>query len=115
MNNCTFIGRIGRDPIVRETQSGKAVAGWSLAVDSGYGDNKTTVWIDCSLWGERARKLAEYIHKGDRIGVTGELGAREHEGKTYITLRVADVTLLGEKRTQDKPASRDEFEDEIPF
>jgi len=100
MNVFTAIGRIGKDAAVRYTQAGKPVAGWSLAVDSGYGDNKTTLWLDCSLWGQRAEKIGEYIKKGDRLGVTGEIGTREHEGKTYITLRVQDVTLLGE-RTQN--------------
>lgn len=97
MNNCSFIGRIGRDAITRFTQGGKAVTGWSLAVDAGFGDNKTTTWVDCNLWGDRGEKLAQYLVKGSQVGVTGELGTREHEGKTYVTLRVADVTLVGGK------------------
>ena len=97
MNNCNFIGRVGRDAVVRHTQGGKAVTGWSLAVDRGWGDNKQTTWMDCTIWGERGEKLAEHIRKGDRLGVTGELGTREHDGKTYVTLDVRDVTLLGGK------------------
>lgn len=98
MNSCNFIGRAGRDAQTRYTVSGKTVTGWSLAVDSAFGDNKTTIWLDCNLWGERGGKLAEYITKGSQLGVTGELGTREHEGKTYITLNVRDVTLVGGKR-----------------
>ena len=98
MNSCSFIGRVGRDAEVRYTQSGKTVMGWSLAVDSGYGDKKTTIWLDCSLWGERGGKLAEYVKKGSQLGVVGELGTREHDGKTYLTLNVHDVTLIGGKR-----------------
>jgi single-strand DNA-binding protein len=122
MNVFTAIGRCGRDAEVRRTQSGKAVAGWSIAVDSGFGENKKTTWFDCSLWGDRAEKLAEYIRKGDRIGVTGEIGTREHDGRTYVTLNVRDVTLLGEKRDQaprpapKEAASGDNFhDDDIPF
>ena len=126
MNVCNFIGRNGRDAVVRYTQGGKAITGWALAVDTGFGDNKQTVWIDCNLWGDRGPKLADYIRKGDRIGVTGELGTREHEGKTYITLNVRDVTLLGDKRDtaaqeprKPKPAPATDpggFEDDdIPF
>ena len=103
MNVFSAIGRIGRDAQVRSTSSGRLVAGWSLAVDSGFGDNKKTVWVDCALWGDRAERLAQYIRKGDRIGITGELGTREHEGKTYITCNVRDVTLLGDKR-DNQPA-----------
>lgn len=125
MNSCNFIGRIGRDAVVRHTASGKSVTGWSLAVDSGFGDNKTTVWLDCSLWGERGGKLAEYITKGAQLGVSGEIGTREHEGKTYITLNVRDVTLIGRQRGEpraSKPvkdcpqADQGGFTDEdIPF
>lgn len=123
MNSFQAIGRIGRDAVVRHTASGKAVTGWALAVDSGWGDNKQTVWMDCSLWGDRGTKLAEYITKGSQLGVSGEIGTREHEGKTYITLNVRDVTLIGGNResapAKPKPAPQPEpggFEDDdIPF
>jgi single-strand DNA-binding protein len=124
MNNFSAVGRIGRDAVTRHTANGKPVTGWALAVDSGYGDKKQTVWMDCSLWGERGEKLAEYIRKGDRLGVHGEIGTREHEGKTYVTLNVRDVTLLGDKRDAKpapapKPAPPKQastFEDDdIPF
>jgi len=137
MNNFSAVGRIGRDAVTRFTQAGKAVTSWALAVDRGFGDNKQTVWLDCSLWGDRGQKLAEHIRKGDRLGVVGEIGTREHDGKTYVTLDVKDVTLLGGKQEgqsggtssrrggqeqRERPqratdnASRDEFEDsDIPF
>jgi single-strand DNA-binding protein len=122
MNIFTGIGRIGRDAITRHTTSGKAVTSWALAIDSGYGDNRQTIWLDCSMWDERGAKVGEYICKGDKLGVTGELGTREHDGKTYVTLRVANVDLLAPKRdvpSQDKPkpapAPQEEFSDDIPF
>lgn len=104
MNNCNFIGRVGKDAVCRFTQGGDPVTGWSLAVDSGFGDKKQTIWIDCSAWGKRFEKVGEYITKGSQLGVSGELGAREHEGKTYITLRVADVTLIGSKQEGQESA-----------
>jgi len=119
MNSFNAIGRVGKDPAkLRYTQGGDAVAGWSIAVDSGFGDKKQTLWIDCSLWGKRAEKVAEYITAGSQIGVSGELGQREHEGKKYLTLRVAEVTLIGKR--QDKPEARtsapaDDFaDDDVP-
>lgn len=136
MNSCNFIGRIGRDAATRYTQGGKSVTGWSLAVDSGFGDNKTTLWLDCSAWGERYEKVAQYLLKGSQVGVTGEVGTREHDGKTYMTLRVADVTLIGGRSEgsagsggtrggapqRERPARatdgpRDDFQDssDIPF
>lgn len=130
MNACNFIGRVGKDAVLRHTQSGKAVLGWSIAVDRGFGDNKQTIWIDCALWGDRGSKIADYVRKGDRIGVCGELGTREHDGKTYLTLDVRDVTLLGNKTDRDEsprdlskrqnkpdsaPAADPFAADEIPF
>lgn len=97
MNVYTCIGRVGKDAVTRFTQGGEPVTGWSLAVDSGFGEKKQTHWLDCSLWGKRGEKVAEYITKGSQLGVSGELGTREHEGKTYLTLRVAEVTLVGGK------------------
>jgi single-strand DNA-binding protein len=104
VNNCSFVGCVGKDAVTRVTGTGKPVTGWSLAIDTGWGDKKTTTWLDCTLWGERGEKLADKILKGDRLGVVGELGTREHDGKTYVTLDVRDVTLLGNKPT----ASADE-------
>lgn len=98
MNSCNFVGRIGKDAVTRFTQGGKPVTGFPLAVDTGFGDSKQTLWLDCSWWGDRAAKVADYIKKGDRLGVVGEIGSREHEGKTHVTLNVRDVTLLGNKQ-----------------
>jgi single-strand DNA-binding protein len=128
MNNYSVIGRVGKDAQTRFTQGGDAVTGWSLAVDSGYGDKKQTLWLDCSLWGKRGEKVAQYITKGAQVGVTGELGTREHDGKTYLTLRVGEVSLIGGKRDeaprsnrggggQSPPSGADEPfpQDDIPF
>lgn len=134
MNNFNAIGRVGKDAVTRQAGNSQ-VTGFSLAVDSGFGDKKQTLWLDCSAWGDRFAKVGEYITKGSQLGVTGELGTREHEGKTYLTLRVSNVTLVGGKgegsagsggprggapqrerpaRATDAPPS-DEFSDDIPF
>lgn len=126
MNIFTAIGRVGRDAVTRHTQAGKPVTGWSLAVDYGWGDNKNTVWVDCSLWGDRGESVAQYITKGSQLGVSGELGTREHDGKTYVTLNVREVTLVGGKpdanrgQRQERPqrqAPANDFPDDemIPF
>lgn len=100
MNVFTASGNIGRDAEVRNA-GGTTVAGFSLAVKSGYGDKAQTVWVDCSLWGKQAESgLVQYLKKGQFVVVTGELGTREHEGKTYVTLRVNNVTLGGKQDAQ---------------
>ena len=100
MNVFTASGNIGRDAEVRNA-GGTSVAGFSLAVKSGYGDKAQTVWVDCSIWGKQAESgLVQYLKKGQLVVVTGELGTREHEGKTYVTLRVNNVALGGKQDAQ---------------
>jgi single-strand DNA-binding protein len=101
MSNFKDLVRIGKDAVLRHTQAGKPVLGFSAAFDTGFGDRKQTNWLDCSLWGERGEKLAEYLTKGTLILVEGDLGTREHDGKTYLTLDVREVKLTGKG---DKPA-----------
>ena len=73
MNNFSGIGRVGGDPVVTQTKDGKAVATFSVVVDSGYGDKKIGTWIKVALFEKRAT-VAEYISKGDKIGEVGSTG-----------------------------------------
>ena len=57
MRQGTFAGRLGRDSELKQLPSGKEVVNFVVAVDKGRGDNKETLWVDCSLFGERAAKL----------------------------------------------------------
>lgn len=131
MKNITIAGGIGRDAELRTTQNGDKVAGFSVAVYDGVGQNKGTLWFDVSIWGKRAEALAQYLTKGSRVAVSGDLGRREHDGKVYLTVRANEVTLLGGGKRDDAGASGDgygsggrhsnqassrpDFDDEIPF
>lgn len=130
MKSITIAGGIGRDAELRTTQNGDKVAGFSVAVDDGVGQNKGTIWFDVSIWGKRAEALAQYLTKGSRVAVSGDLGMREHNGKTYLTVRADQITLLGggnrdggqrqERDTGGKQGGgaggyNDGFSDEIPF
>ena len=99
------------------TQSRRASLLESAAnIAVGYGDNEQTIWVDCSLWGKRAEsKLIEFLKKGTLVGVTGELGTREYEGKTYITCRVAEITLLEKRESSPSSASQPAIDDDVPF
>lgn len=127
MNVFSFTGNIGKD--CRKGGSGNgAYCGFSVAVKAGYGDKEQTNWVDCTLWGSRAEgKLPDYLLKGQAVAVTGELGTREHEGKVYLTCRVASIDLIGGKQegntrnasetqpAQQKPDDVDNFDDDLPF
>ena len=97
MKNITIAGRITRDAVTRTTQQGDKVTGFSVAVDDGFGQNKRTLFFDCNLWGKRGDSLAQYLVKGASVTVAGDLSTREHDGKTYLTIRVSEITLQGGK------------------
>jgi single-strand DNA-binding protein len=100
MNNWNIAGTVGKDAALRHTQAGDAVLGFSVAVKERVKGEDQTLWVDCSLFGKRADALSQYITKGTRIAVSGQAGVRQHEGKAYMTLRAADLTLLS---SQSKP------------
>lgn len=104
MKSLTIAGNIGKDAVTRTTNAGDKVTSWSVAVEERNGQEKRTLWFDCSLWGKRGETLAQYLTKGSKVSVAGELSTREHEGKTYLTLKADQVTLLGggESRSNDR-------------
>lgn len=127
LNVFTFSGNLGKDAVVRQA-GGSSVAGFSVAATSGFGDKKQTIWVDCALWGKQSESaLVDYLKKGQPVAISGELGTREYEGKTYITCRVNSVTLMGKSESgsqqqaapaqRQAPASRTAIDDDsdIPF
>ncbi|MES2173885.1 MAG: single-stranded DNA-binding protein [Pseudomonadota bacterium] len=91
----TLAGTTGKDAEFKTTQNGKELCAFSLAVNVGYGYNKTTYWWDVSRWGNGAKKLAEMMPKGTKVTVIGEVTTREHNGKTYLQCRADHVALQG--------------------
>lgn len=116
MIHATAIGNLGRDAELKHIPSGKAVLSFSVAA-AGRSKDQTT-WVRCSLWGARGEKLAQHLTKGSRVGVSGTLSTREHDGKTYVELDVQEIELLGGNR-QDRPVPRaaENLDDDaqIPF
>jgi single-strand DNA-binding protein len=119
----TVIGRIGKDATVRYTQKGDSVTGFSVASDSGYGENKKTAWVNCSIWGKRGEKLSEYLTKGQQVTAIGELTEEEYNGKVSLKLNITEIVMQGGKKdgtqkpSEPKPESfdTDEFDDNMPF
>ena len=103
MKNIVIAGNIGKDAETRQTQGGDSVTSWTVAVEERNGQDKRTIWFDVSLWGKRGSALAPYLTKGGKVTVAGDLSTREHNGKTYLTIRASEVTLTGGKREDDAP------------
>ncbi len=100
MNVWTFTGRLGADGELRTTQSGEKVLGFRVANDVGFGERKTTQWVDCSIWGRRAESLAPHLTKGKQVVISGEVTLREYEKRdgtrgAGLTVRVAEIDFTG--------------------
>ena len=128
MNSLSFTGRLTRDAETRYLQNGTAVLSFSVANNTGYGDKQKTNYFDCALFGKRAEgKLAEYMKKGQEVGVVGELSLNTYQKKdgtqgASLQVRVNDVDLIGSKGSQNEPQQQsappmpDDFEStDIPF
>ena len=91
MNHFVGIGRLTRDPNVKYTQSGKAYASFTLAIDrrkSGDG-NQQADFIQCVAWEKIAEIISQYCTKGKKIAVEGRIQTRSYDAndgtKRYVT------------------------------
>ena len=103
MNQVVLIGRLSRDPELKETQNGKSVASFSLAVDK-YGEGAD--FINCVVWGKSAENLVKYQSKGSQIGLSGRISTRSYDdtkgNKQYVTEVIADsIEFLGNKKKEE--------------
>jgi single-strand DNA-binding protein len=100
MNKFIATGNLGKDCTTSAAGTTKVI-NFSIAVTSGYGDNKKTFWLEVSKFGDNI-KLSEYLLKGQQVIVIGELSIRtwEKDGKsgTSICLRADEVQLIGGKQ-----------------
>ena len=71
--NITIIGNLGRDPELKFTADGKAVANFSVATSRKYKDTDETTWFRVSVWGKQAESCNTYLSKGSKVLVEGRL------------------------------------------
>ena len=83
----TMAGRLGRDPDMRYMPDGTAVTNFSLAVDDGFGENKSTIWMRVSVWGKRAEVANQYLNVGSKVLVEGRLRADKQSGAPKLFTR----------------------------
>lgn len=119
MNKIIVTGALGRDAELKSLPSGKNVLEFSLAVNSGYGDNKKTYWWKCKMFGDRAAKLAEHFVKGTKLMIEGapelrKYEAKHHEGKEISPeIFVTDFEFIGSR--QSTQTTEGGFDEDIPF
>lgn len=91
MNRVILVGRLCQDPEIRYTQSGKAVANFSLAVSRRAGQNEQTDFIPIVVWEKLAEVCGNNLSKGRKILVEGVLQIRSYEAQDGSKRRVAEV------------------------
>jgi single-strand DNA-binding protein len=84
-------GNLTRDPEMRYTNSGKAVVSFSIAVNEGSGEKRTTVYMDCQAWEKQAELIAEYCRKGRKVLVTGSYSTDSWMDKTTNQKRTRTI------------------------
>lgn len=133
LNKCMFIGNLGRDAEIKDTQAG-TVATFSIACTEKWKDKsgtqkEQTEWVRCVLWGKRAEALAQYLTKGKQIYVEGSMRSSKYQGKDgtekfKTEINVRDVQLLGGRGESSGGGQRDTGysgggaapdDDDIPF
>ena len=124
MNKAILIGRLTADPNLRYTQSGNAVANFTLAVDRPFtnqGGEKETDFIDIVTWRKLAEIVASNLEKGRLVAVEGRLQIRSYEDQNGVRRKAAEIVadqvkFLDYRRqgeSQSEPAEP-EFDD-FPF
>jgi single-strand DNA-binding protein len=129
VNKVILIGNLGRDPEVRYTQSGAAVANFTLATnevwtDKGGERQERTEWHRIVVWGKQAEIVREHLAKGKQVFVEGSLQTRQWDDRdgnkrTTTEIRAARVLMLGrpeagEPRAAGGGGGRDVVADEPP-
>ncbi|MDD2401939.1 MAG: single-stranded DNA-binding protein [Clostridia bacterium] len=131
LNHVVLIGRLTKDPELRYTPSGTAVASFTLAVDryrSNQQGEKEADFIPIVVWQKQAENCANYIGKGSLVAVDGRLQVRTYDDKEgqrhWVTEVIASIVKFLDRRGDNNNVKQDvgsvgsevEFtNDDIPF
>lgn len=98
MNVIYFTGNVGKDAEIRSTTSGEVLS-FSVAVQQGISRDAKSEWYRCSVWGQRGNSLKQYITKGAKVAVVGQLTIGEYDGKPQFNVNVNEIDpFCGGKR-----------------
>lgn len=115
VNKVILIGRLGRDPEVRYTSGGSAVANFSLATDESFksknGEQQQhTEWHNIVAWNKLAEICGEYLTKGKQVYIEGSIRSRQWEDKsgnkrTNYEIIANTMQMLGSRADSERAAS----------
>lgn len=99
LNQCQFIGNLGGDPEIRYTQSGAAVANFQVAVAERWKNKQTgqneerTEWVRCVAFNRLAEVCGEYLRKGGKVFVQGQLRTRKWQDQSGADRYTSEIIL----------------------
>lgn len=93
INRVVLVGRLTRDPELRRTTSGAAVASFTIAVDNRVksGAERSASFIPCTVWNQAAENMAKFTRKGSLVGIEGRLNQRSYDAKDGRRVNVLEV------------------------
>lgn len=116
LNRVILVGRLTRDPDLRYTPSGIAVANFTVAVNRPYRNQQgeqEADFVNCVVWRKTAENLASYMKKGSLIGVEGRIQTRSYEGQdgkmVYVTEVLAENIQFLEPRSASQQRMTADF------
>lgn len=124
MNQVVLIGRLTKDPEVRYTQDGMAIARFSLAVDRMTKGEKKADFINILVFGKQAENCEKYLAKGRKVAIEGRIQTgsytKDDGTKVYTTDVVAgrvEFIDWGEKKKEDEevPQGFEALDEDVPF
>ena len=122
VNKAILVGRLGKDPELKYTPSGKSVCNFSLATSNKYEDNEYTVWHNIVAWGKLAELCKEYLSKGREVYIEGRIDNRSYEKKDGTKGYISEVVVQnvqfvgsrGDSQGDTKPETGKD-DDGLPF
>jgi len=122
LNRVVLVGRLTRDPDLRYTASGVAVANFTVAANRPFRNQQgeqEADFINCVVWRKTAENLANYMRKGSMIGVDGRIQTRSYEGQdgkmVYVTEVLAENIQFLEPRGTTQQRSAQDYSRNDPF
>ncbi|BDU49606.1 single-stranded DNA-binding protein [Haliovirga abyssi] len=112
MNIAILVGRLTSDPELKYGQSGKAFAKFSLAVARTFNRNEVD-FINCVAFGKTAELIAEYLRKGNKAGVQGEIRVSSYENSEGQKIRRTEI-IVGNIEFLESKGTKDRYNDNQP-
>ena len=134
VNKAIILGNVGKDPEIRYTAAGHAVANFTVATSEQWKDKHTgekkeaTEWHRCSAFGKLAEIIEKYIKKGSKVYIEGQIRTRKWQDQSgqdrYTTeINVRDLQMLDSRPSggqqqapqQSPQQSQNDFDSDVPF